>query len=76
MIGLPDRTVAASQCRPLRASLTGRLISVFKTVRFSLFGSAHEHEIIGHLERNSRVFDRFATLPGEFCRKICVEFEL
>jgi hypothetical protein len=28
------------------------------------------------LERNSRVFDRFATLPGEFCRKICVEFEL
>jgi hypothetical protein len=28
------------------------------------------------LERNSRVFDRFATMPTEFCRKLEVEFKL
>jgi hypothetical protein len=28
------------------------------------------------LERNSRVFDRFATMPVEVCWKIGVEFDL
>jgi hypothetical protein len=28
------------------------------------------------LERNSRVFDKFATMPVEVCRKIWVEFDL
>jgi hypothetical protein len=28
------------------------------------------------LKRNSRVFDKFATMPMEVCRKICAEFDL
>jgi hypothetical protein len=28
------------------------------------------------LERNSRVFDKFATMPMEVCRKIRAEFQL
>jgi hypothetical protein len=28
------------------------------------------------LERNSRVFDKFATMPMEVCRKIRAEFDL